>query len=89
MGARYTHLLLFRCKRCTEPLAISVMTEEANLERVDGETFDVECNCGWFGNLLGVEAVRHWVTQWEFAQSVMHLGAVSDRSVENIGLVDT
>jgi hypothetical protein len=85
----YVHLLLFRCKRCKEPLVISVMSEEGNLERIDGETFDVECNCGWFVNSsLGVEAVRHWVAPCEFAQSVEHSSSASNPSVENIGLVD-
>jgi hypothetical protein len=65
------------------------MTEEANLERIDGETFDVECNCGWFRNALGVEAVRHWVTPWEFEQRVEHFSAASERSVDNVGFVDT
>src|ERR1700692_607962 len=89
MHARYSHLLLFRCKRCHEPVAISVMSEEGNLERIDGDTFDVECNCGWFRNSsLGVEAVRHWVTPWEFAQSVEHLSAAGDASVDNIGLAN-
>ena len=56
----YVHLLLFRCKRCQEPVAISVMSEELNLERIDGETFDIECNRGWFRNSSsGVEAVKH------------------------------
>ena len=36
MEAKYIHLLLYRCKRCQEPLAISVMSEECNLERIDG-----------------------------------------------------
>lgn len=89
MDAKYTHLLLFRCKRCKEPVAISVVSEEANLERIDGETLDVECNCGWFRNSLGVEAVRHWVTPWEFEQTVEHLSAASNRTVDNVGLLDT
>jgi len=88
MDAKYIHLLLFRCSRCNEPLAISVTSEEANLERIDGEAFDVECNCGWFRNSLGAEAVSHLVTPWEFARSVEHLSAASNRSVDNVGLVD-
>jgi hypothetical protein len=89
MDAKYIHLLLFRCTRCNEPLSISVTSEEANLERIDGETFNVECNCGWFRNSLGVEAVSHLVAPWEFTQSVEHLSAASNRSVDKIGLVDT
>jgi len=86
----YVHLLLFRCKRCQEPVAISVMSEARNLERIYGETFDIECNCGWFRNSsLGVEAVRHWVTPWDSAPSAEHLSAPGESTIENIGLADT
>jgi hypothetical protein len=85
----YVHLLLFRCKRCKEPFAIPVTSPASNLEKIDGDTYSVECNCGWLQNLLGVEAVRHWVTPWEFPQSADHLSACSDQIVDNIGLVDT
>jgi hypothetical protein len=61
----YVHSLLFRCEDCMGPLTISVPSEESNLERVDGDIFEVECTCGWWKNLLGVEAVRHWVVTWE------------------------
>lgn len=70
MDEKYVHVLLFRCKRCKEPLVKSVPSEERNLERIDGDTFDVACNCGWFGNSVGVEAVRHWVSPWEFLQGL-------------------
>ena len=61
----YVHSLLFRCEECNGPLAISVSSEEVNLERIDGDIFDVECVCGWWKTLSGVEAVRHWVVPWE------------------------
>jgi len=61
----YVHSLLFRCQECKGPLTISVASEEGNLERIDGDTFDIECTCGWGKNSLGVEAVRHWVVTWE------------------------
>ena len=81
----YVHLLLFRCKRCKEPFAIPVTSTASNLEKIDGDTYSVECNCGWLQNLLGVEAVRHWVTPWEFAQSVEHLSAAVTQLLTTLG----
>jgi hypothetical protein len=66
----YVHSLLFRCKRCKEPLSISVMSAEGNLENIDGNCFDLRCECGWLKSLLGVEAIRHWVVPWEVQRSV-------------------
>ena len=36
MDAKYILLLLFRCKRCTAPLPVTVISPEGNLERIDG-----------------------------------------------------
>ena len=58
----YVHLLLFRCGRCGQQLVITVPNGAANLEEVDGDSYRVECQCGWFEHLLGVEAAKHWVT---------------------------
>lgn len=69
----YVHLLLFRCKRCNQPLAIPVRSEAGNLEKIDSDAFDVKCNCGWFQQLVGVEAARHWVATWETAQDLGNL----------------
>jgi hypothetical protein len=66
----YVHLLLFRCERCNEPLVIFMRSEAANLEEIDGNSYVVECHCGWSKSMLGVEAIRHWVTPWEDRQSV-------------------
>jgi hypothetical protein len=27
--------------------------------------FDIECECGWKKQSLGVEAVIHWVAEWQ------------------------
>lgn len=61
----YVHSRLFQCIQCKEPLVICVMTAERNLENIDGNPFEVRCKCGWMKRLLGMEAVRHWVTPWE------------------------
>lgn len=69
----YVHVLLFRCKGCNRPLAVSVVTEAANLEAIDGDLFDLKCDCGWLERLCGVEACRHWAVLWEAMQGVGHL----------------
>ena len=40
------------------------MSEAANLERIDGDIFGVECRCGWLQNMFGAEAAMHWVALW-------------------------
>jgi hypothetical protein len=61
----YAHILLFLCQGCNKPLPIPVMSGARNLEKIDADTFDVQCECGWTKEILGVEAVRHWVIEWE------------------------
>ena len=73
----YVHLLLFRCKQCGEVLAISVASEARNLEKIDGDSHDFRCLCGWTENLLGVEALRHWVTPWENNEQTARSSIVS------------
>jgi len=72
----YVHVLVFQCKHCNGPLLVPVVTEASNLEKVDGDTFDVECQCGWWKRLLGVEAARHWVAPWMAVPYAEHLRAV-------------
>jgi hypothetical protein len=61
----YLHMLLFRCKQCSEPVTVPVEKQEGNLEEVDGDTYDVKCRCGWSESLLGAGASAHWVVPWE------------------------
>ena len=81
----YVHLLLFLCRRCEEPLVISVVSEAANLEKVDCDSYHVKCQCGWSNNLLGVEAARHWVTPKHDQQNIINhlLGAAQDERMLN------
>ena len=60
----YVHLLLFKCAVCKDPLVIPVMSDEYNLEGIDGGNYDLSCDCGWVENLVGLEAVRHYVAPW-------------------------
>ena len=64
----YVHVFLFRCKHCNEPIALSVKSIQANLEKTSSGTFDVECKCGWSQTLFGVQAVTHWVATWGISQ---------------------
>ena len=73
----YVHVLVFRCKHCHRPLLVPVMSEANNLEKVDGDTFEVGCQCGWWKELLGVEAARHWVAPWKAGPYVERLSVVS------------
>jgi hypothetical protein len=69
----YVHVLLFRCKICNMPVPISVTSEARNHENVDAGFFDVHCSCGWKKQSLGIEAVNHWVAQWEVIMGVEDL----------------
>ena len=81
----YVHLLQFLCRRCGQPLVIPVRSEAANLEKVDADSHSVKCQCGWLGSLLGVEAVRHWVTPWHHQQNVVDYlqGTVFNEKLSN------
>ena len=80
----YVHLLQFLCRRCERPIVISVASEAANLEKVDGDSHHVECQCGWFENLLGVEAVKHWVTPSHDQRHItIHLQGARDERLSN------
>ena len=66
----YAHFFRFLCRRCQQPLVISIASEAANLEKVDGDSYHVKCSCGWWGDLIGAEAARHWVIPRQDHQSV-------------------
>jgi hypothetical protein len=80
----YVHLLLFRCRRCEQRMVITVQNEGANLEEVDGGSYHVKCQRGWFENLLGVEAVKHWVTPSHDQRHITnHLQGARDERLSN------
>ena len=62
---RYVHTFLFRCQRCGDPIVVSLTRSERNLEKTDANPLALHCACGSVSNLLGIEAVRHWVTSWD------------------------
>ena len=76
------HLLQFLCQRCGQPAVISVECDAANLEKVDADSYDVRCECGWSDNLLGAEAVRHWVTPRHDQRNIIdHLQGIRDEEL--------
>jgi hypothetical protein len=40
------------------------MSTDRNSEKIDGNPFDLLCECGWSKSLLGMQAIRHWVVPW-------------------------
>ncbi len=78
----YVHLLLYQCQECAEPVALAVKSDEANLERIDGDFNEVQCKCGWFKKLLGVEAKSHMVTVWGNSANLEFQGHSSDPAVD-------
>jgi hypothetical protein len=60
----FVHSLLFRCRECQEPLPLCVVATERNGEKIDGNSYDLSCNCGWSKGVLGMQAIRHWVVPW-------------------------
>jgi hypothetical protein len=49
----YANILLFSCPGCNKPLPIQVMSAARNLETIDADTCDVQCECGWTKEFLG------------------------------------
>ena len=76
----YVHSLSFRCGQCAEPIVISVTSPERNLEGIDGNPFDVKCECGWSKRFLGLEAVARSVIPLGEFENLEHL---RERSVEH------
>ncbi len=60
----FAHSLLFQCEACERPIATSLTSAERALEKVDGASFKLSCECGWSNTLIGVNARRHWVITW-------------------------
>jgi hypothetical protein len=57
----YAHFFLFVCPACRNCLASVCSSSQCNLEPADAHIFDLQCYCGWAGELPGFAALRHWV----------------------------
>jgi hypothetical protein len=61
----FAHVLLFACPECARPLAFARASSKQNLEDAEAHWFNPHCHCGWRGEVMGIEAVQHWVQAWE------------------------
>jgi hypothetical protein len=61
----FVHVLPFKCPQCAKPSASAMPSAKRSLEEVDGASIAIQCFCGWSGDLVGIEARRHWVELWE------------------------
>ena len=62
----YAHFFLFRCEMCGDYLASVCSSSQSNLEPADAHIFNLQCHCGWSGELAGFAALRHWVDLGEY-----------------------
>jgi hypothetical protein len=60
----FVHILLFQCRKCGEPVVATAKSGDRNLEWLDGDSFELRCECGWTDRLLGILALKHWVAAW-------------------------
>ena len=61
------HNLLTYCYlrvRRYRPLVTACNSTNRNLEVADGYDFFSHCHCGWYGEVLGMKAKKHWVEAW-------------------------
>src|ERR1051326_1921280 len=65
----FTHVVLFRCPDSGDPIGTAFVSQHKNLEAVDSHRFDVQCVCGWSGNLLGLDRVNGRVESWPESRS--------------------
>jgi hypothetical protein len=63
-GLPYVHVVLFKCPSSGDPMTAACVSEERSLEEMDSHAFEVQCNCGWSGKLLGVKRLKNWVAEW-------------------------
>lgn len=67
----YAHTLVFACPDCNQPIAVSHLTEERNLESVDGQMLYILCShCNSSAEVLGATAKRHLVQRWERPRAI-------------------
>jgi hypothetical protein len=63
------HILVFKCPESGEPVAAATLSSQTSLEEVDAKSFQVICQCGWSGKVLGIERVKNWVEIWDMSEA--------------------
>lgn len=67
----YLHVLVYECPECNQPIAISHLNEERNLESVDGRKFRISCPaCSSSAEVLAATAKSHSVQRWDAARAI-------------------
>jgi hypothetical protein len=61
----FAHVLVFKCPGSGDPIGVSFLSDSKNLEAVDAHVFKVKCDCGWRGEILGINRVNGWVENWK------------------------
>jgi hypothetical protein len=63
--AEYLHVLVFACPQCFKPLTLAQLNVIRSLEGIDADVFNLNCSCGWNGEMHGFQARHHWVGHWD------------------------
>ena len=62
----FFHVLLFECKQCSSPISAISTSNDKGVELLDRSFHLLSCSkCGWSGEMIGVEAKRHWAEEWK------------------------
>jgi len=60
----FVHVVLFKCPHSGHPIGGAFLSHQKNLEVIDAHHFDLRCECGWTGSLLGITRVKAWAENW-------------------------
>jgi hypothetical protein len=60
----FAHIVVFKCPASGDPVVGSFLSNDKNLEEVDSHDFNVRCDCGWSGTVLGINRLNGWVAAW-------------------------
>ena len=66
LAAPFVHVLLFECPQCGCLVSCAITNDKKNSEEVDSREVSLRCKCQWSGTMLGVNAKRHLVLDWDF-----------------------
>ena len=61
----FVHLLVYECQECGRPVPCAILSDQANPEDVDSQTVTFRCSCKSRSEVLGLNAKRHLVVDWQ------------------------